>query len=98
VTVQTVHIGVLTLDLHIPASGSLKDKRRVLRSLKDRIHNKFNAAVAEIDFHDKWQRAGLGICTIGNDKSYLNGSLDTILQLTEGYHEVQITDYNIEFI
>ena len=54
-------IGLLTLEIHLPESHSLKDKRQVLRSLKDRLRGKFNVAVAELDGQDSWQRAVVGI-------------------------------------
>jgi hypothetical protein len=57
-------IGSLTLELFIPASQSLKDKRRVLRSLKDRLRGRFNIAVAELDYQDLHQRASLGVVAI----------------------------------
>ena len=54
-------VGLLTLELHIAEAQSLKDKRQVLRSLKDRLRAKFNVAVAELDFEDKWQRSVVGV-------------------------------------
>ena len=53
-------IGVLTLELRLENSHSLKEKRHVVESLKDRLRNKFNVAVAEIDYQDLWQRAAVG--------------------------------------
>ncbi len=61
-------IGVLTLDLHIEHSHSLKDKRQVIRSLKDRLRSKFNVATAEIDHQDSWQRAVVGVVTLSGDR------------------------------
>ena len=61
-------IGVLTLDLQIEHSHSLKDKRQVVRSLKDRLRSKFNVAAAEIDHHDSWQRAVIGVVTLAGDR------------------------------
>ena len=56
-------VGVLTLTFHIPHAQSLKDKRMVLRRVKDRLA-KFNVAVSEVEHQDRWQRAGLGVVTI----------------------------------
>ena len=97
-SIDTIHVAILTLELHIPSSQSLKSKRRVLRSLKDRIRNKFNVSIAEVGFHDKWQRATVGICAIGNDKNYLSGSLEHVLQAAETVSELQITHYEMEFV
>ncbi len=62
-------IGVLTLDLHIQHSQSLKDKRQVVRSLKDRLRSKFNVATAEIDGQDSWQHAVVGVVTVSSDRT-----------------------------
>jgi uncharacterized protein YlxP (DUF503 family) len=72
-------IGVLTLDLHIEHSHSLKDKRQVIRSLKDRLRAKFNIAAAEIDHQDSWQRAVIGVVTVSGDRS----RVEQLLQLVE---------------
>jgi uncharacterized protein YlxP (DUF503 family) len=72
-------IGVLTLDLHIEHSHSLKDKCQVLRSLKDRLRSRFNVATAEIDHQDSWQRAVIGIVTLAGDRS----RVEEVLQLVE---------------
>ena len=72
-------IGVLTLELHIEHSHSLKDKRHVVRSLKDRLRSKFNVATAEIDGQDSWQRAVVGIVTVSGDRS----RVEQLLQLVE---------------
>ena len=61
-------IGVLTLDLQIEHSHSLKDKRQVVRGLKDRLRSKFNVAAAEIDHQDSWQRAVIGVVTLAADR------------------------------
>ena len=60
-------IGVLTLELRLENSHSLKDKRHVVQSLKDRLRNKFNVAVAEIDYQDLWQRAAVAAVTVSSD-------------------------------
>ena len=72
-------VGLLTLELHIPDAQSLKDKRQVLRSLKDRLRGHFNVAVAELDHHDVWQRAVVGIVTISNEGSHVEESLQHVL-------------------
>ncbi|HBH97759.1 MAG TPA: DUF503 domain-containing protein, partial [Candidatus Omnitrophica bacterium] len=61
-------VGVLHVDLHLPFAQSLKDKRSVLKSLKDQLHNRFHIAVAEDDANVKWQRAALGIAALGGDR------------------------------
>ena len=61
-------IGVLTLELRVESSHSLKEKRHVVQSLKDRLRHKFNVAVAEIDHQDLWQRATLAAVTVASDR------------------------------
>lgn len=63
-------IGVLTLELRLEFSHSLKEKRHVVKSLKDRLRHKFNVAVAEIDYHDTWQRSVIAAVTVSNDQTY----------------------------
>ena len=66
-------IAYLTLELRIEGAHSLKDKRQVLRSVKDRLRNSFNIAIAEIEVSDLWQRATLGVVSISDSRDYLDG-------------------------
>ena len=93
-----IHIGVLSLELFIPLSQSLKSKRRVLKSLKDRVHHKFNVSIAEVGAHDKWQRAEVGACMISNDKTLIEKVFQEIRDLAETNHEVQLTNQSTEFV
>jgi uncharacterized protein len=63
-------VGVLTLEIRVESSHSLKEKRHVVKSLKDRLRHKFNVAVAEIDYQDLWQRALIAAVTISADQSH----------------------------
>lgn len=94
----TYHIGILLVSLHIPSSQSLKDKRMVLKSIKDRVRVKFNVSVAELDTEDKWQTAVLGFSAIGNDQRYIDGCLQNILSLIESVDGAQISEQHIEFL
>ena len=71
-------IGLLTLEIHIPDARSLKDKRQVLRSLKDKLRAHFNVAVAELEHQDLWQRSRVGVVSISGDEKYLEESLEAI--------------------
>jgi uncharacterized protein YlxP (DUF503 family) len=73
-------VGLLTLELHIADAQSLKDKRQIIRSLKDRLRGKFNVAVAELDFQDSWQRSVIGVVTLGNEEHYVQEVLQKVLQ------------------
>jgi uncharacterized protein YlxP (DUF503 family) len=75
---QIMPIAYLTLELRIEAAHSLKDKRQVLRSVKDRLRNSFNIAVAEIEVSDLWQRATLGAVSISDSRDYLEGLMRNV--------------------
>ena len=72
-------VGLLTLELHIPDAQSLKDKRQVIRSLKDKLRRQFNVAVAELDHHDLWQRSVVGVVTLSNEERHVQESLQQVL-------------------
>lgn len=74
-------VGTLRLELHVAESRSLKAKRRVIKSIKDRIRSRFNASVAEVDGLDLWQRAVLGVAVVSNDRRYVNEVLSKIEDL-----------------
>lgn len=61
-------VGLTTWELHLGGCQSLKDKRRILKSLKDRLHRRFNVSVAETNHHDLWQRAELACCVVATDR------------------------------
>lgn len=71
-------IAYLTLELRIEGAHSLKDKRQAIRSLKDRLRNSFNIAVAEIDATDLWQRATMGVVSISDSRDYLEGLMQNV--------------------
>lgn len=71
-------IAYLMLEIRIEAAHSLKDKRQVLRSMKDRLRNSFNVSVAEIDATDLWQRATLGVVSISDSREYLEGLMHNV--------------------
>ena len=74
-------IAYLTIELRIEGAHSLKDKRQVLRSLKDRLRNSFNISIAEIDVTDLWQRATLGVVSISASRDYLEGLMRNVEQV-----------------
>jgi uncharacterized protein YlxP (DUF503 family) len=71
-------IALLTLELHIEAAQSLKDKRRVLRSLKDRLRSSFNVSVAELEPCSLWNRATVGVVAISDSRDYLDGLMKNV--------------------
>ena len=76
-------IGLLTLEIYIPEAHSLKDKRQVLRSLKDRLRGKFNVAVAELEGQDSWQRSVVGVVSLANNAGFLEQAMRTVLEESE---------------
>ena len=82
-TGKTMPIGLLTLEIYIPEAHSLKDKRQVLRSLKDRLRGKFNVAVAELEGQDSWQRSVVGVVSLSNNNTHLEQSLRNVLEDSE---------------
>jgi uncharacterized protein YlxP (DUF503 family) len=83
-------VGVLRLVLHLPASGSLKSKRHLLRSAIDRIRARFNVSIAEVAENDLWQRSVLGVTAVGNDHAFVNETLDKVAGLVASMHGGQI--------
>ena len=81
-------IGVLTLELYIPHAHSLKEKRMVVRSLKERLRARFNVAVAELDHQDLWQRSLLGVVSISGDPK----ALEMLLEAVQHESEVLLGD------
>jgi uncharacterized protein len=90
-------VGVLTIELVIYASSSLKEKRFVVKSVKDKLKNKFNIAIAEIDYLDKWQRAKLGIVTVGNDYSYVENSIQKVFEYLDNWNEFEIVNHSFDY-
>jgi uncharacterized protein YlxP (DUF503 family) len=90
-------VGLLSIELHIPSARSLKEKRMVLRSVKDRI-KKFNVAVAEVEYHDLWQRAGLGVVTVASDERHADRELAGVVSEIERAEPGLITRTELEFL
>ena len=90
-------IGLLTLEIHISDARSLKDKRQVVRSLKDRLRAHYNVAVAELDHQELWQRARIGVVGISNDGKYLEGSLQEIAAESERMLGRDLISQEIEY-
>jgi len=94
-----MNVGVCKINLRLPENSSLKGKRQVLKSITTRVRNKFNVSVAEIDNHDRWQLATIGICCVSNDNRYTNEVLSKVVDFViNGHFEVEILDYEIEIL
>jgi uncharacterized protein len=76
-------VGVVRIELHLPACTSLKDKRSIVRSLKDRLRARLNAAVAEVEYQDLWQRAALGVAVVSGENHQVDEQLQSVRQLID---------------
>ena len=76
-------VAVLTLEIHLPYAHSLKEKRFVVRKVKDRLRARFNVAVAEMDHQDLWQRAVVGVVSISSDRQNLEAVLEAVQRESE---------------
>lgn len=91
-------VAIVTWDLHLNECRSLKDKRRVLKSLKDRLHHRFNVSVAETDHHDLWQRAELACCVVAVDRRQAESVLGSADQMVAGNGLARIISSNLTFL
>ena len=94
-----MNVGVCKINLRLPGNLSLKGKRQVLKSITTRVRNKFNVSVAEVDNHDRWQLATIGICCVSNDNRYTNEVLSKVVDFVINSRlDVEILDYEIEIL
>lgn len=88
-------IGYSSVELFLPGITSLKEKRRIIRSIKDRIKKNFNVAISEVDFLDKWQRTLLGVVSVSNDSKYLESMLMKVVEEIRNKRNINILNYTI---
>ena len=91
-----LHIGVLQFCMEVPWSTSLKDKRRVVQSLKEQVRRTFNVSISEIDDLDRLTVATLAAAMTGNDVSYINGALDKLLNELQDWRDARLSDHQME--
>ncbi len=90
-------VGLLTLEIHLPYSHSLKEKRAVLRKIRDRLRSRFNVAIAELDHRDVWQRATLGIVSISDSQPLLDNVFREVLRESEKILGEDVAHHDVEF-
>jgi len=93
-----MHVGILQLDLAIEDAMSLKDKRRVVKGLKDRIAHAHNVSIAEVGALDEHRRSIIGMSMVGNDKAYVEGALSKLVDLVRLTPQASLVDYRIEML
>ena len=91
-------VGIVRIDLHIPAAGSLKDKRAVVRSLKERIRNRVHASVAEVDYQDLWQRAALGVAIVSGERRQVAEMMQVVRNTVESVPAAQLLDWQEQLV
>jgi len=89
-------VGLLQIIIRIPNSNSLKEKRMVLRSLKDKLRNKYNISLAEIGDHDKWQKSLLAIAKVDKERTMVDRAFCNIVDFIKDFHGIDLVDYQTE--
>jgi uncharacterized protein YlxP (DUF503 family) len=91
-------LGILTVDLDIDHARSLKDKRAVLNRVKDRVRNKFNVSIAEIEGNEVWNYACLGVVVVSNEQRFANQVLSKVVDLIDEIRDCELGEHSMEFI
>ena len=89
-------VGTLKIEFRLVDNRSLKGKRKVVRSMVDKVKSKFNVSVAETGANDKWQKIELGVSAVGNDRRHIDSSLNHVLDFLESLYLAQIVNAEIE--
>jgi uncharacterized protein len=90
-------VGLLTLEIRLPYSHSLKEKRAVLRKIRDRLRSRFNVAIAEMDHQDLWQHATLAVVSVSESQPFLDSVFRDVLRESEKILGDDVAHHAIEF-
>ena len=93
-----MHVGVLQVEISIPDAMSLKDKRQVVKSLKDRIAHGHNVSIAEVGALDEHRRSIIGMAMVSNDKRYVEGALSKLVDFIRMTPQASLIDYQTELL
>lgn len=91
-------IGSVEIDLNLPGVNSLKEKRKIVKSLTTRIRNKFNVSIAEVDFNDRHRSARIGAAIVTNDRKFADQVIAGVVSMIESNPEINLVDYQVEII
>jgi uncharacterized protein YlxP (DUF503 family) len=91
-------VGTARIEFHAPGARSLKDKRAIVRSLKDRLRNRCKVSVAEVDHQDLWQRFALGVAVVGTDRRIVDSVLSSVLRICEAERSAYLVDFTVEIL
>ena len=89
-------VGSLKIEFRLTDNRSLKGKRKVVRSMVDKVKSRFNASIAEVGSNDKWQKIELGISAVGNDRRHIDSSLNHTLSFLESLYLAEIVQTEME--
>jgi len=92
-----MHIGLLQVHVYIPTAESLKDKRQVLQSIKQRLRNTFNVSVAEVGHQDVWQRSDIALVMVANDRNQIDQTFSRAMGLILRKENVEILEESTEY-
>jgi uncharacterized protein YlxP (DUF503 family) len=94
-----MNVGICRIKLHISGSRSLKDKRRIVKSIVSRLRNQYNISIAEVDDQDLWQLVTLGIACVSNQGQHIDETLSKVMSfITSNYPELEIVDHQTEIL
>ena len=91
-------MGVLTLELAVPGAMSLKDKRRVVKGLKDRLAHRHNVSIAETDYLDEHRRAEIAVAMVANDARFVESCLSKLVDEVRLHRDASLVDFSIELL
>ncbi len=86
-------VGIVRFEVHLPAAQSLKDKRQIVRSMKERLRERVRASVAEVEFQDLWQRAAIGVAVVAADGGQVREMLQRARAIVDQYLQAQVLDW-----
>ena len=89
-------VGTLKIEFFLSDNRSLKGKRKVVKSMVDKVKARFNVAIAEVGSNDKWQKIELGLTTVGNDRRHIDSSLNNTLKFLDSLYLAQIINTEME--
>jgi uncharacterized protein YlxP (DUF503 family) len=89
-------VAIARITLVIASAQSLKDKRSVVKRLKDQVRQKFNVSIAEVDAHDNWQRAVLGLTLVGSDRRFAESAVDEVLRFVRDHADVAKDEHELQ--
>lgn len=90
-------LAVLTVEIVIPGSTSLKDKRVIIKSIRDRVRKKINVSVAEVDFQDKWQRSAMAFAVVASNKKIAEETLNKVFNNLDNDFNFEIIKHSFDF-